>query len=284
MPSSVVLTPKPISSSMNKTFLINLESRSDRLERMSLIFSEIGIEFEVFPAIDGKKLVSENSVYRLIDGTLIYDPEHSIKQGYRPMSAAEIGCYLSHLELWKKVAEQDTGSALIFEDDLNIDASISSIINHIPDVKKGWDYIKLSALGKVPFIKLFPLTQNHSLSLLLRGSTGMQAYYISPLGAQKLIPKALPITLPVDVFIDHFWHTGINTLAVIPYPVEANKHIQSSIESERLPISDGHKKIRSSLRVRCVKKYRKESNAAIKKLYFLIYAVKSISIRYRLKP
>ena len=269
---------------MNKTFLINLESRPDRLERMSHILSETGIEFEVFPAIDGRKLASENGVCRLIDGTQIYDPEHSIKLGYRPMSPAEIGCYLSHYEIWKKVAEQNAGWALVLEDDLNIDASISSIIKHIPDAKKGWDYIKLSALGKVPFIKLFPLTASHSLSLLLRGSTGMQAYCISPLGARKLIAKALPITLPVDVFIDHFWHTGLNTLAVTPYPVEDNKHIQSSIESERLPISDGHKKTRSSIRARCVKKYRKEANAALKKLYFLIYALKSISIRHRLKP
>ncbi len=269
---------------MNKTFLINLESRPDRLKRMSDILAQAGIEFEVFPAVDGRKLASANGVCRLADGTPIYDPDHSIKLGYRPMSPAEIGCYLSHLEIWKKVVEQNVGWALVLEDDLNIDPRISSIIKHLPDVEKGWDYIKLSALGKVPFIKLFPLTANHSLSLLLRGSTGMQAYCISPLGARKLIAKALPITIPVDVFIDHFWHTGLNTLAVTPYPVEDNKHISSSIEAERLPISDEHKKTRSSMRARCVKKYRKEANAALKKLYFLIYAVKSISIRHKLKP
>lgn len=269
---------------MNKTYLINLESRPDRLERMSPILSGVGIEFEVFPAIDGRKLIHENGVLQFANSIPAYDPDHSIGLGYRPLSPSEVGCYLSHLDVWRKVAKSNSGWALVLEDDLNIDANIGSIIQHIPDINKGWDYIKLSALGKVPYIELFPLTENHSLSLLLRGSTGMQAYCISPRGARKLIEKALPIALPVDTFIDHFWHTGLNTLAVIPYPVGDNKNIESSIEAERLPISNTHKKARLPIKARILRRYRKTSNAFLKKLYFLIYAMKSISIRHKLKP
>lgn len=140
---------------------------------MSPILSGVGIEFEVFPAIDGRKLIHENDVLQFADTTPAYDPDHSIGLGYRPLSPSEVGCYLSHLEVWRKVAKSNSGWALVLEDDLNIDANIVSIIKHIPDINKGWDYIKLSALGKVSYIELFPLTENHSLSLLLRGSTGM---------------------------------------------------------------------------------------------------------------
>lgn len=269
---------------MYKTYLINLESRPDRLERMSSILTGAGIEFEVFPAIDGRKLKSANGVLQFVDGTPAYDPDHSTRLGYRPLSPSGVGCYLSHLEVWRKAAKSNDGWALVLEDDLNIDPSVGPILKNIPGIEKGWDFIKLSALGKVPYVQLFPLTENHFISLLLRGSTGMQGYCISAQGARKLLSKALPITLPVDTFIDHFWHTGINTLAVTPYPIEDNKNIESSIEIERLTLSNTHKYTRLPMKTRVLCSYRKTSNAFLKKLYFLIYAIKSILIRQQLKP
>uniref|UniRef100_A0A914PXS2 Glycosyl transferase family 25 domain-containing protein n=1 Tax=Panagrolaimus davidi TaxID=227884 RepID=A0A914PXS2_9BILA len=63
IPHSTVLEPQypePSKFGFDKIYLINLKRRPERLQKMSNIMKHLGIEFEVFEAIDGNALTSKD--------------------------------------------------------------------------------------------------------------------------------------------------------------------------------------------------------------------------------
>lgn len=86
-------------------YVINLPRASDRLEKVRLSLAEVGAkEFEIFPAIDGRKEISE-ALWRKMDrnwARLDLSTEEG-KEAFDRQRQAETGCYLSHLGVIKKV-------------------------------------------------------------------------------------------------------------------------------------------------------------------------------------
>ena len=79
-----------------KFFVINLDSKPDRLEDASKQLHQYGIEFERFSAVMGSEL-DQSTIEE------VYDAKGNAKKYYKEMSVGEIGCYLSHIQLWKRI-------------------------------------------------------------------------------------------------------------------------------------------------------------------------------------
>lgn len=97
-----------------KSYVINLERRSDRLENFK---SRIPFDYKQitrFTAIDGQLFPNNCTI---LNNSIKSHPESRVKSG-------EIGCLLSHYYIWKEIADnhKDTTSGndlyLIFEDDV----------------------------------------------------------------------------------------------------------------------------------------------------------------------
>jgi GR25 family glycosyltransferase involved in LPS biosynthesis len=115
---------KQWSAGIDKCYMINLKRRADRLERFYA--SHSGTEgIEVIEAFDGRKLKLGPNLVRLF---------HQNSFGWK---RSAMGCSLSHLSVWKKIAE-DGGAALILEDDVRmLDTS-------------SWRSMLHSAMGSAP--------------------------------------------------------------------------------------------------------------------------------------
>lgn len=89
-------------------FVINLPQSQDRLARIRGALSQVGVEdFEVFPAIDGRKDVEEK-LWKKMDRNWA-KIDLSTLEGQRAFDSqrqAEVGCYLSHLHLIQAVKER----------------------------------------------------------------------------------------------------------------------------------------------------------------------------------
>ena len=83
----------------DKIYIINLERRNDRRERIEAALNELDIEYQIFNAIDAKKI---NETYIASLGIKILpnykDPYHD-----RSLNYGEISCFLSHYFIWKEV-------------------------------------------------------------------------------------------------------------------------------------------------------------------------------------
>jgi GR25 family glycosyltransferase involved in LPS biosynthesis len=112
---------------IEKIFIINLKRRPDRLEHF-LKKKEYLPEFEIFEAIDGQQLKLDNTNNLLYFDNKILE-NHLIKK-IKGLKVGEIGCFLSHYFIWKKIIELNK-SCLIFEDDANPCNDFSNKLNNI---------------------------------------------------------------------------------------------------------------------------------------------------------
>lgn len=89
--------------SIDKIFVINLDHNVDRLHNFGLLMSTLGYKFERYKAVNGQK----------------YKPTH--------LSSGEYGCFLSHKNLWKRIAKDPAiDKAIIFEDDVELSAKLEN--------------------------------------------------------------------------------------------------------------------------------------------------------------
>jgi len=104
----------------DKIFGLNLERREDRRERAESQFRSLGIQVDFFPAIDGLKI-------------------QGIPGGLNP---GEVGCILSHIEIYKKANLEGVGRYLIIEDDCEFDEDIHNKFNtYYSEVPSDWDLL-----------------------------------------------------------------------------------------------------------------------------------------------
>ncbi|KAG7227142.1 hypothetical protein INR49_013940 [Caranx melampygus] len=125
----------------DEIFLINLKRRSDRRERMLSSLAVLGIIATLTEAVDGKALNSSQLQAMGIDMLPGYKDPYSD----RVLTRGEIGCFLSHYNIWKQVVREGLQQVLVLEDDVRFEPRFRSrLVAIMGDVKKvglDWDLI-----------------------------------------------------------------------------------------------------------------------------------------------
>lgn len=180
---SFVKSPSKDTLGFDQVYLINLERRPERRKRMEYCFSELGVSFKATSAVDGKKL---NDSYLAEHGIRML-PEYADPYHGRPITSGEIGCFMSHYNIWKDMIENQHRTVLIFEDDIRFEpyfrAKVASLLSEVRHLE--WDLIylgrkRLSSSGE-PFVR-------GSTSLVHVGYTYWTLCYAITLeGARKLV-------------------------------------------------------------------------------------------------
>ena len=83
----------------DEIYIINLERRKDRRERIERTLNDLGLSFKTIKAVDGKNL-TQNMINEM--GIEIL-PNYKDPYTGRSMTFGEIGCFLSHYNIWKEV-------------------------------------------------------------------------------------------------------------------------------------------------------------------------------------
>jgi GR25 family glycosyltransferase involved in LPS biosynthesis len=109
---------------VDKIYVINLDKDKDRLYNFDRMMKINKWSYERFPAVYGKNLTPEQKI---------------LKQKYvnfpLEINPSEIGCLLSHVSLWEKVAyDPEINKILIFEDDACTQLDGSTIVRHINEL------------------------------------------------------------------------------------------------------------------------------------------------------
>ena len=108
-----------------KTFVVNLKRCPEKREKMVKRLE--GEEYEMITAVDGKEL--NKDILKELDVEIL-------KQWKDPWSGrnitwGEVGCTLSHYNIYKYCVENNIENAVILEDDVNIPQNLSSILDNI---------------------------------------------------------------------------------------------------------------------------------------------------------
>jgi GR25 family glycosyltransferase involved in LPS biosynthesis len=205
---------EPLNEKTVHFYCINLKYRTDRWNAFSQqpVIQTIKQKyiFERFDAIAGSTIDIPN------DNRISVRTKRNIKDLSRRdhedlNTAGGVGCYLSHVEIWKKVLNNPEPYAIIFEDDAsvppdfleNIRREFESI-NLLPFTPDIWTFSY--AWGFYYSVKGRPSPHNQPENIrgnwilnTCPGGTG--GYFITKAGAKKLLENAFPIDMHVDFYI-----------------------------------------------------------------------------------
>ena len=179
---------------MIKCFIINLERRKDRLQKISKHLKDNNLDFVRFDAIDAEN-ESEKTLNRNISQN---GPLGEISKG-------DLACFQSHYLLWKHISDNEKKPVLILEDDTyisNLGFKILSDTNWIPSDAK---IIKCEKFGnKRHRVLLSPVISSFSdfnLHFLLSKHSGTGGYILTPEGADFLIKNSFNVNVSVDHYL-----------------------------------------------------------------------------------
>lgn len=107
-----------------KTYVINLESRPDRLSNFEKVNDKHLEKYEVFPAFQGREWITDHASLLKLGFDTDKDWRDPILG--RTITKGEIGCLISHYQLWEMCAQGEENFAIL-EDDAILETEIDSL-------------------------------------------------------------------------------------------------------------------------------------------------------------
>ncbi len=165
---------------------------------------------EVWPAVDGSAL-SSSDLSDVVGADLFH-----LSYPF-PLNNGEIGCFLSHRQIWAEMQMREAGAALIIEDDTGIDS------DHFPLAME----LAAQNIARLGYIQLQtrpiagPATlidSNGPCRLSVPQNAGLRttAQMVSKEAAAHLLQLSEVIDRPLDTFVQSHWHTGMRPAMILP--------------------------------------------------------------------
>ncbi|CAH8678591.1 unnamed protein product [Schistosoma rodhaini] len=205
MPSECLLNiaenqlPKSNKLNFDEIYFINLLRRPDRRQKMEYMLHQLGINAKHYAAIDGKDLTmkhfDELEIKQLPGYT---DPYHN-----RSLKFGEIGCFLSHYNIWMEMINNGYNRILILEDDLRFAPAfvrnLNKVIKEADDNVANWDLLYIGRKRMSKSEKRVPNTTSLTYPDYTYWTLG---YILSRNGAEKLIKqKPLKKLIAIDEYL-----------------------------------------------------------------------------------
>ena len=203
-----------------KSYVINLDPQSSRLKEFDTMMNHLEWPYERFQGVNGKKFVE--SLYNF------EDPEFSknnialknkyIATGY--LTPSEIGCAMSHIALWEKIATgSDQDRTVIFEDDARTYYSMTTIRENLEGLyahlqENNIPQPEMLYLGKA-LDNCLKLKHVHGMVYYSKNPLCFHAYMLTKSGAQKLLQLA-PYYRPIDTIPHYGIQKGLNVMVFQP--------------------------------------------------------------------
>ena len=171
------------------------------------------IPFERVDAVNGWAL-SESEI------GLVYDAAVNRRRAKHPLLRSEIGCYLSHVTAWRRIADGESAGGFIFEDDFLATEDLADVLRRLCEDERDWDMVKLFSLAQARrTVTRRRLGPRHEVVVPFQVPNGTVGYGLTREAARHLAKRAIPFFRPVDEDQKFFWETGLRVALVLPSPV-----------------------------------------------------------------
>ena len=195
-----------------KAYILHLERAVARAANVQRLSARLPIESEIFAAVDGARL-SQAEIDKAY-ARLRFRPRYPFA-----LTASEVGVFLSHRAIWRRIVDEKPEFGVIFEDDAEIDAGLfAGLIEFVAAERAAWDYVLMPA---TPIRGGTAVARRGGLALLRPDAPPLRAIgqIVSRAAAERLLAATLPFDRPVDTFLQMTWVTGQPVLVAAPSPV-----------------------------------------------------------------
>lgn len=211
-------------------FVLSLARAKARRAAMIKRLNDLGAQYEIVDGVDGE--TADPAIYE----SRLRQDIFRRKWG-RDMTLGEIGCYLSHYNLWQRMVDEKIPHALILEDDTDWDGDMLSVLSDVLASRWRWDIVLLSGGNRrIPDRVLSEVgAASRQLVRCKRRMSTAAGYVLSLNGAAVLLHYCREIAAPVDTPYAEWW---LNKLAFFC----VNPPLVGQVESESLTTGGAFKK------------------------------------------
>lgn len=230
-----------------KTFIINLEKDTERKKYIVSQCMTFNLDCTVIPAVDGRKL-SEDDLNKLID------PEKS-----RGMTRGEIGCSLSHYNIYKKIVDDNIQHALILEDDARLEPNIHNALKILEkNISEAPTIVLLGPINKYSTLDSKQVSDEFKMVNVLEAALS-HGYVINISAAKKLIKFLYPIWLEADRWVFFRDYNVVDVKALVPPSITLSTLSNTSTiwPTEEELLQRGHIENERSSTLKKIKRERK---------------------------
>lgn len=219
--------------------VISLPQSVERRAPLLATLTRLGIACEMVEGADGATLVRQREVPWSDAQT--FPPQPLLG---RRLTPEEIGCAVSHLALWRRIAASGA-PAVVLEDDCRLADATPAVLARLAALRERWDLVLLghrstrrgAEAGATPTLGGRALSGGRRLARLVEFATGAYAYALSAHGAERLAGFAEPIRLPADWVTGYAPVAGVRLHGVTPPCAMPDLGVPSTIparEAERV--------------------------------------------------
>ncbi len=199
-------------------FVLHLLRAESRRANAHELKDTCGLEAEVWPAVDGGTLSSADLAG--IVGAQLFEPTYPF-----PLKTGEIGCFLSHRQMWAEIVRRDVPAAFIIEDDAGLDPdqfddALDPATEHIQKL----GYIQFQTREPKGRKTLIDTRGGCALVVPELGGLRTTAQMVSGWAARRLLGHSATIDRPVDTFVQSHWHTGLRPAMIYPSGISEIGH------------------------------------------------------------
>lgn len=211
--------------------VLNLKSSMARRQQIDARLENLGIDYHLFDAVDGR-LLSAKELERLAPpSSLLFD---------RSLTLGEIGCATSHFAVIRQFVGEEYDFACVLEDDV---IPLSDNIRHFlqPQTLAALPEFDVLRMMSDPARWRMPAWQvarvhDRCIYAMARPGFGTQGMIYSRAGLRKLVGQIGAIKAPVDFMFFHDCHiAGLRVLEIRPGLFE---HDQQFLHPEFVKSSD----------------------------------------------
>lgn len=193
-------------------FVINLAARKDRMNRFSEMYGESDLADVPLTRVEARSGDSVND--SLIDAESLEEMSEAIALGYRAkhrtLTPGAVGCYVSHVETWKIIADKTSPEwCIVFEDDAIVPKNgLQKMLHALRNAPKDWDMFLMGH-----YCTLCDASDGY---LRVRRFQGTHAYAIRKSSAFKLLRmEPYPIKQQIDAHLSDLTEEGKLTVLAV---------------------------------------------------------------------
>ncbi|MEX3017877.1 glycosyltransferase family 25 protein [Gymnodinialimonas hymeniacidonis] len=198
--------------------IINLADNTARMENVRHQLDAQKLAFERVDAVNGWKL-SDQEISK------VYDAARNARRHKQDLVPAEIGCYLSHIEAWKRIAASVDPGGIVLEDDFAAEKDLRSVLEALcANRHQDWDIAKLFSISSPARVTATePLVGQYDIVVPYRVPSTTLGYAITREAAQHLLSHSIPFCRPIDEDHKFFWEHGLAISLVQPNPIHVGE-------------------------------------------------------------
>ena len=209
-----------------RVVLINLERAKTRRNRMAAEFARVGIDYEVWPAVDARALTEDDR--RLVDH------EARRRLGLYPIPDGSLANTLSQRAAMRDLVENGPETMAVFEDDSTFDPALPAVLSALEERDDLFDIVVLQRRNpRKKHVACTALATGHVLGRVRFSDYGSNGYVITRNAARRLLERTPRMVREIDQTLSRYWDNGLNVLYVHPPVVSHDQTLDSQIEESR---------------------------------------------------